>query len=761
MTELFFIRSAASNGVSYGLNVSEASTTPGTPIITWPWQGGADNELWSIPGDGSIVSALGSDLYLAPDPNGAGLIISTTPTYWTFTGNGTIAADDGSVLTAASGQSLEGAAVQLATAQSGSAQQSWWAAPNMQAIPPQFSAWRYITSTLSDADQTTFVLNVEAANRAPGASVIVWQLEANAANSIWQLTPDGRALSAMDRSLLLGVSDTGGGPVVLQSAVSPQSGQTWSVDSSGLISNLDTGLALGIDGRPESLSPGAGPKAVLASPGAGTAPPSFLWQLTPSSPINTIVAQAPLPFPTFTGSQADVYTYLMAQLGIADIRAEYTNLDATLDSWQTDIDNFTCPHGLDHEAWTKVVDQLNAEITAVLGVQGFFNQYGSYVNDLGQQWNDTLQTLGQLVNFESGDKTSVGGLILSVFEGLLYTVLEAVPGGQGAVSATAVLGNLMEGAINVALNATNVETTISASPFQIALEDLAGQLGSALAATTDGAGAMATIVLSDWGKVQAFYAATKQTGPNALNWPSNLTSTLVDNSMPGYQISVLQMLLPAKYRIYQYPDNNGATIDDVPTTAQWIAQSGTNQWTKYWIADQDDWGSYPDDELLDTYVWGNGISRSDFFQSSNGWGFMTSLVDEGSEPFNGLSEFCTVTICNQTPNALTLEIAVAGETEDKGPIWPSDMNLPPYGTAVHWFQYIHGLEATISIQDLSGNTCASFVLHMHGSFVEAGDVWIDILSKNGYCLSTPICAPGAMGEIFTGAAQITISPGGS
>ena len=43
---------------------------------------------------------------------------------------------------------------------------------------------------------------------------------------------------------------------------------------------------------------------------------------------------------------------------------------------------------------------------------------------------------------QQGDDPNVGGIVLSVFEGVLYTVLEALPG------AGPVLGNIMEAGIN-------------------------------------------------------------------------------------------------------------------------------------------------------------------------------------------------------------------------------------------------------------------------------------------------------------------------
>ncbi|WP_064682528.1 hypothetical protein [Rhizobium bangladeshense] len=477
MTSWYFIQTASgTDGVSYGLNVQGAGSAPGTPIITWGWQGGADNELWAIGDDGSVVSALGSGLYLAPSPEGSGLVISATPAYWSFTAQGTIAAEDGSVITAASGELLQGALVQLSPAEDGPpATQSWWTAPNMQAIPQQFSAWRYIVSNLTDGDGTTFVLNVKGADESPGTDVIVWQLEADSSNSMWQITSDGRILSAMNRSLLLGAAESDGGPVVIQSALSPESGQTWNFGPSGVIGNPDTGLSLGIDGQPDSLQPGTGPLAVIGAVGGSDPPPSFQWQLAPDNPLNTIVMQSPQPFPAFFDEQATVYIYIMNALGIADIRSEYANLTISLSDWHTTISTMPRPPEMDKTAWNAVVAELGDEITRADSVRLFFDEFRAYQTSLQASCTDRGLDIGTLAGLEKGSSMSIGGLILSVFEGILYTVLEAVPGGEEAVSTASIIGNVMEGCINVATNAANVSTTISADPFPGGLRQIVGR----------------------------------------------------------------------------------------------------------------------------------------------------------------------------------------------------------------------------------------------------------------------------------------------
>lgn len=757
MTNWYFLQTASgSDGVSYGLNVQGAIDAPGTPIITWGWQGGADNELWAIGDDGSVISALGANLYLAPAPNGNGLIISTTPAYWSFNSDGTIAAEDGSVITASSDQSLQGTPVQLSAAEKDpTPTQSWWAAPNIQAIPQTFSAWRYIVSNLTDSDDTTFVLNVKGADQSPGTDVIVWQLEENSSNSMWQITDDGRILSAMNRSLLLGVSATDGGPVLTQSAISPQSGQTWGFNPSGMISNPDTGLYLGIDGQPDSLWPGMGPLAVVGLAGVSDPPPSFQWQVTPNNSLTAIVMQSPVPFPVFSGNEAVVYAYIMNALGITDMRREYTDLGASLSDWNTTISKMTCPTDLDPDSWAAVVTELGNEITRADNVRQFFNEYNAYQTSLQTSCTDRGLQLGTLAGLESGSSTDIGGLLLSIFESILYAALEAVPGGEEAVSTASIIGNVMEGCVNVATNAANVSNAISENPFQVAYADLWGNLADAFQSTTDAAGLMETIILSDWGKMQAFYDSAMGQGPNALNWPSEQTKTLVDNAIPGFEISALQMLLPAKFQIYFYYDTNDSPVNDVPSEAQWVQQLTSDIWAKYWIAAQDNWEAYPDSNLLQNYVWGNGVEPSDFFQSANGWGFAT--CDWGED-----RHAVIVTICNQTPNVLT----VGFEVIDGGGMFlrPTSLPgvnsapLPPYGSNVILAISRMFLDTPIWINDSSGEWVATLLVNRNPNGVNAGDVWIsNTATRYGYSLSSPHCNSGDIVDDYSGAAQITIS----
>jgi hypothetical protein len=222
----------------------------------------------------------------------------------------------------------------------------------------------------------------------------------------------------------------------------------------------------------------------VASLPEGSAP-SFVWQLIPGNPLPTIIAQAPVPFTIFQGTQAEIYSYLMLVLGIPDIRAQYTNLSAPLSYWQQTIKG--TPPIFDLVDWNAVVDQLEAELACVIIVNNFFSQYTDYHNDLSTNFSDQLNTVGPQANFQQGSTTSVGGLLISIFEGVAYSVLEAIPG-------AAIAGNVMEMVVNIATNATNMTSQISPSPFQVQYAQLWGQVSAAFTSALEACGQMQTAI---------------------------------------------------------------------------------------------------------------------------------------------------------------------------------------------------------------------------------------------------------------------------
>jgi hypothetical protein len=212
----------------------------------------------------------------------------------------------------------------------------------------------------------------------------------------------------------------------------------------------------------------------------------------------------------------------------------------------------------------------------------------------------------------------------------------------------------------------------------------------------------------------------------------------------------MQMLLPAKFQIYQFQANNGAPLNSPPSTTgattQWVQSIGNNTWNKYWIATPGNWHEYPLDKAMQD-VWGAGVAESDFFQGLGGWGFARNYPfhpQTASSPGVGDAGF-VITITNQTPNPLTVN---ASPNDGQGITvnGPSSQTLQPYGS-VTFIGYYTGsglssnlaIDITITDPNLAGaDSAAKFTAHRNNGSVTVDSIVIGM----GYQLTSPICNPG-------------------
>jgi len=735
-TYVFLMTMVDGDGVSYGLNVQGAVKLDGTPIITWPWAGGAGNELWAIQGDGSVASAMigrdGNPIYLGVDPDTNAVVLSSDKYYWTIgvPGSvGAITASDGTVITVDPSQPLEGTQVTLAPAALTDAipgPQSWWAAPNILQVVPQFTAWRYVASALTDSNKDTYVLtSQDPTGDSDGEAILLQPMTGSSPAQLWQVTPDGKLVSGTSSGLTIGLAALVNGvyPLETQWSISINDSQNWTFSGAGLIANKAGGY-LTIDGQPNSLSPYDAPQAVVAELPDGTPPASFLWQLAPGNPLAGIVAQPPTPFILFEGLQAEIYAHLMSRLGTADLRLEYPLLTSPLASYQTTIAAARIPPlflGY-QEDWYAVVDQLTTELRNAQTVGAYFAQYNDYQTDLQTYFDGQLGSLGAMANLQQGSSTSVGGVVLSIFEGIAYAALEAVPGGAEAVSLASIVGNVMEMAVNVGTNSANVTTSISPSPYAVAFSEFQQMVDQNFVATLEASGTMQTVILSDPGRMAAFYAAVQARGADCLSWPAGQTGNLVNQARSSLQISILQALLPSTYEIFYEIGTDGAQWDDVPAACQWVTPIDNGKWGKFKIASQQDWTTYPDAGMMQQYIWNNGVKPSDFFMSQNGWSFPVACLGDSYQGgvVHRLDEAggragASLVLSNQTPFVIWVQLNTkntGGTTQLFGynKIGPAGSTavvaIPPSADGSLSFV------ATISI--LEGENIAGFTVNMDG-----------------------------------------------
>ncbi|MBN3865309.1 calcium up-regulated protein [Pseudomonas frederiksbergensis] len=568
-------------------------------------------------------------------------------------------------------------------------------------------------------------------------------------NQIWQVTADGRLLSGLLGGLVLGQDAGSRTPINTTQSVPVPVEQTW-LWGSGLgptaIQNSGSNQYLSVDIAGGSVQ-------------MQDTDTSGQWYFMPTSPLDNIMA---LPasdpaFPAFTPDQQAVYDWINTQLAAMNnqphliLRKQYTNGASTLDSYRQDM------LGLDYSAfqphvWQPVVDQLKLELSAASAVNSLFTCYTSFHSLLFEDQGALLSELGQDAGFENGDSTNIGGIILAVLSGVIYTVLSAETM-EGDINYFAVAANVLQSGINVAVAAQS--SNVSPSLFQVAYADLWGQLSDTFEGLLATFGTMETTILTDWAKLKITYTLIASTAPDGLFWNSGETGNMVKAAKPGYVLSVMQMLLPAKFQIYQYLDVNDTPIDGVPAYAQYIAPAIDGTYFKYWIADSTDWSIYPEEIAL-TQVWDNGGSKDEFFNGRNGWAFARTMP----YTFSGNdANYLVIALTNLSPNTLVATVFNPSPTS----AGPSPQTLYPYETVLIEAEaaFPGGVALTISIFDPSrGNyfnePIASFEAYQDYSGFEAGNVrTANATAAGDYQLSTPLCNEGGFRQ-YPGAIQASI-----
>jgi len=775
-TEFYFIWSAL-NGTSgstcYGLNVEGANGTAGAQIILYPWQGGQANELWSYESD-QFVTNLNSNLVLGigdpvqglPGSNYIVLVENTgdASQYWNVdlvTGMINNAQNTNLYLNVMGNQLNAGTNLITFTAQPGATNEMFAVLPAWATGIQPSPLFQYFMNGLSQQSEgiNPFVLTVQEGNNPLGVGLEA--LGSKPSNQMWQLTTDGRMLSSYGSGNVLEVgaqvSGVWGVQVDLQQNPTTN-GQHWSgmPQSQNLLDNWHLSQSLYVPGG----SPYDNPTPVLQSPPSNP-DPGFLWYPMPSNPLDSIITQPPQAFPFFTDGQLAAYQAANELLGFGqgdtpDFRGQYLNVGpSTVNTDLTDnivtLRSSPTPGNVSDSDWNTVIGVLANEVTMVVAVQTLFSNYNLWHM---AQFADNGTILNGLVADAQMEQTQqVNAVGVAIAQGALYTALEAIP----------VVGGVLGNVINTAINAALAGGQASTSPFLSAVSTLYHDLSQQLMSISGQATLMETAILSDWGKLQAVYPLTNLSGndPASLSASALGEQNLLETTTKGYSISAMQMLLPVKYQIYVYAENNQNSVDGIPPYAQYVSPEPENGvYKKYWIADSTSWQSTPSETCMNTDIWGNGVLQEDFFNGVKGWGFARCYpfqVQPGSNPgvdCNGL----VITITNQTPNALTVN---ASPNNGQGVTvnGPSSQTMQPYGSVTFIGYYVSGLAIDITITDpnLGTDSVAKFTAHQHLCGMAAGDVSVDPPSTSmGYKLTSPICNSGSALYGFPGTVQIGI-----
>jgi hypothetical protein len=566
------------------------------------------------------------------------------------------------------------------------------------------------------------VVNIDGGSLAPGADTILYQAQPNAANAIWKYTPDGFLLSTLNPGLALSLNVNGGtganGVATYPKQPIDNSFQQWSfclVDPKAgtyLIVNQQNMQALSLTGTSNGNS-------------LRTAPPDAtntwqLWTVSPTYPLGVLLAQPAMGYPAFTGSEATAYSYLNTVLGLTalgtDLRSQYANLAAPLSGYQSRINTIATAVVLQHsskdknppsdlpdiDAMVTMVGQLSEELMAAQAVQQLFQQLTMFHTELATvATNATAEVIADAeIDTQSPQQVQISSA--SIFEGLIYTALSAGSmltefGGAAKVIGLTlpVIANLYQTGVSTASSYKQSQTQDAkkeqdeeilydflgeVSQVQQFLVDSFNAIGNALAMAE-------SIILGDSFKTRATAAMTAiPSGGNSLFWPPEQGPLLITRLLPGYEIGVLQALLPTRYQLY-----TGTWIDapslasydnippqNAPSYCVWseTINQGLNGYTTHWLAGIDaknGMSGYPGQATMNL-LWSNNVRPFNFYRQQAGWGGFSS-----QEMWLGDNQTILM-FRNYTNSALTIGLQ-GGDYYTFGLNGPTvtSLNLPPYG----------------------------------------------------------------------------------
>ncbi|KAK9242233.1 hypothetical protein V1506DRAFT_548237 [Lipomyces tetrasporus] len=747
---------------SYGLNVRGYVAEVGTQVILYPWCGGQDNELWTMDSEGRIISQLNDQLVIGLDNSDPPYTVlcqlsDDDPTQrWTIVNGMLQNSSNQAVMTATTDQLSTSWNVVVDAPSDGETpdNQYWQFAPYFSTPPAAVPQWNIIQSALS-SDGKSLVLDLQNGSASSGTQVVMVEQVPGSATQKWMIISDGRVLNYRGEQLVLGLGDSlgdGTNYVNVQTQGMPAiDDELWVPQSGSLYQNAGTGRYLTVSGNQST------PGSCLVTSDLGQGLSGQVFSTLPPNTLGSILAAGPLPFPEFQANsdQLAAYAYINQQLLKSgdfqgDLRATYINTDLTANysDWVTQIRELSCPETISLVDWTQVSNQLQAELQAVSGVQTLFANYSTYH---AEAFSGQITLVSSLIADAgiTNDGPHIGGVVLSVISGVLYTILEAIPVAGAAVNAFAVLGNIVQAGINVGVAAQGAGQ-ISADPFTVEVGELWTKLSTQFDNLLTATAAMETAILSDWGKLSITFELINSTGPDSLTWPPDLTPQLVTASTPGFTVSIMQMLMPAKYQIYSQQQDNADEFSGVSPLVQRIEANGDGTYVHYWIATAADWSDYPIDAAMND-CFAAGDNGWDFFHSANGWTFAQVYCNNQPD----CSDYLNVTVSNQTYNPLNIVLSmIEGENRGNGsPTVYSYMSSSVLG------YYWNGLSMQVDIYDpkiSSDRSVASFVAHQHNSVFEGADCWVDTQNQNsGYYLGTPICDSGGF-QKYSGAIQLTV-----
>lgn len=571
---------------------------------------------------------------------------------------------------------------------------------------PAFEQWTTIRSLAAGG----LFLNLPAKPKTSDQAAVGRQ---NGSLSTWQFAWPGYIVSATSPEIVLSLSIDGSSVVALPRQPGLQPFQLWTATPDGALLNRKQGQALEVSGSAE-----AGWTVTVTTTALSGSPGQMQqWEFSPGAALQTVLAQPPVPYPeAATTGETTAYTYVNQSLGLSPdgLRTQYANLAAPLASYQSRLNGLLAlppPDGVSPTEWTGVVKQLNEELTAVIAVQTLFQQVTTLYLELSQAQAMALSEVVTAAALPNGMQTTVKpkkkGLretIEDVIGGLVYTGLNMAgtefgdpdAGGQLFSIGVPAIANLMQTGISSGQAGSAYRHSAPNDKYQAVLNNIyvyemsVLEMQQALLSEFQAGGAalgeIETLILADWGKLQAVYRMIRTPGGiSSLYWPSTMTPILAKRMLPGYITGVLQALMPANNSF-----SISATLHTNTGAAPW--KTGLSSDFTQFIEDNDDATqnkyiiSKASTEVL-AMVFANGTDPADFFRGLNGWAIpLIYNVYYGKQGFL-VSDFAAdivVTIQNFTGQKLDLTIQCTGLLGAGGHLISTEVSdqtvtIMPYG----------------------------------------------------------------------------------
>ncbi|WP_026871770.1 hypothetical protein [Inquilinus limosus] len=501
--------------------------------------------------------------------------------------------------------------------------------------------------------------------------------------------------------------------------------------------------------------------AIQAYDGGAAANGSMYWANGSGYPLESIMAQPPLPFPTGPSDNdqyAQSYSYISANVNpqakaTAGIRAYYTTSNQQeLGIWRSQVSTMQMPSSItDPAAWAAVVKQLDLELSIAAAIQGNYAVMSNLADQMEGTIKSSVNDLSALIGHSLGTAT---GSLATLGEGLVLAGVNLIPDLGGAIA------TLMQTGLNLATGNGGIKVT----KFEMAVADLQTSVNNTFAALQAAIAQQQTAILSDWGKMQALnQLVTLPTWhPNTLYLSDDATIASAEAVGYGAQLAILQYLMPAGFQIWRWYNMSGSVSQSLPPNAPGYAQYRENLpggvFNLYMVAG----GSYGDDgghnssyypsQAVMNRIWELGTQPANFFNRCNGWDNFTVqsrdvggqwIADGEDNPMRG--GWCNLllgTIQNCTPNQLSVRVST---NHDCALSWNTDtVTVGPWGLVTYALRVGNhdDTSANIYVYDptySSSNEVLEFEMvggqgscYMNGPYTTQDNYNLTPQSKNGH-----------------------------